>query len=170
MRKIHTVKWAVIGGALAAVLMFSLEMTTGGIEKVYGPIEGSQPAGVGRYAPETGADPRSRAAAEYERELRKLQEKYGIADSAAADGSGAYAGYEGDGGYVSVQDAGRADGASPETGADGYRGGNERLPGLPDGDRDSGVNRLADKTADLLQAASSSSIRLIVTLFDSVTE
>ncbi|AJY76290.1 hypothetical protein [Paenibacillus beijingensis] len=171
MRKGSAFKWAVIGGSLAAVLLFSLEMTTGGIEKVYGPIEGSEPAGVGRYAADPQADSRSRAAAEYEQALRELQKKYGIAPSSTGSGE-AFDEDAGDGGFGPVTGAGQP-GVAPSGGAAGDYGdgnGNERLPGLPDGTRDSGVNRLADKTADMLQAASSSGIRMIVTLFDSMTE
>ena len=48
--------------------------------------------------------------------------------------------------------------------------GNERLPGVPDMTSDSGVNKLADGTAGMLQSMSSKGIRMIVSFFESVTD
>ena len=83
MRKSHF-KWALIGGVLVAVLMFGMEMTTGGINRVYGPIEGSQPGQVGRLAEAAKAKEQLQQLQRlqsYEAELHRLQQKYGIKET-----------------------------------------------------------------------------------------
>ena len=83
-RKRSQLKWAVIGAALAALLMFGMEMTSGGINQVYGPLESSQPAEVGRFAEASKAKEQLQAAQRYEADLLKLQKKYGIQPAAAS--------------------------------------------------------------------------------------
>lgn len=75
-------KWLAIGGALAILVMFGLEMTSSGIERVYGPIEGEAPyeadsgiaaeEGSGRYETET-----DKRIAQLERELEEIRRAYG---------------------------------------------------------------------------------------------
>ncbi|KKC47088.1 MULTISPECIES: hypothetical protein [Paenibacillus] len=162
MRRRSQLKWTVLGAALAAVLMFGMEMTTGGINRVYGPIEGSDPAAVGRFAEAAKAREQLQAAQKYEAELRQLQKKYGVQPSAPAEAQTAFAG-----------DAESSGASSGDVSAwNGYSAGDERyrLPGVAPLDSDTGVNRLADGTAGMLQSVSSSGIRMIVTLFDSFTK
>lgn len=148
----QALKWAVIGGVLVAVLMFGIEMSGSGIERVYGPVEGDTSVSVTRYAVDPAVLAREKAAAEYEKALLDLQKKFGVVSKdSQQDGSGA---------GLNADPA-----AGPIT-----TSGNERLPGLPNTSEDTGVNRFADTAADLLQAASSSGIHFIVGLFDSVTK
>ncbi|CDN46191.1 hypothetical protein [Paenibacillus sp. P22] len=102
------------------------------------------------------------AAQKYEAELRQLQKKYGVQPSAPAEAQTAFAG-----------DAESSGASSGDVSAwNGYSAGDERyrLPGVAPLDSDTGVNRLADGTAGMLQSVSSSGIRMIVTLFDSFTK
>jgi hypothetical protein len=162
MRKKNQLKWAAIGAVLAAVLMFGMEMTTGGINRVYGPIEGSDPAEVGRFAEAARAQAQLEAAQRYEAELAQLQKKYGIKTSGAQDSVTAFAGDAESANAGTTGDSGWSGETYPSTGT--------RLPGVAGLDADTGVNRLADGTAGMLQSVSSSGIRFIVTLFDSVTK
>lgn len=64
-------KWLAIGGAIALLVMFGLEMSTTGIERIYGPIEGDEytvGSGTDRYATET-----DKRIAELERELEEIR-------------------------------------------------------------------------------------------------
>lgn len=76
-------KWLAIGGALAILVMFGLEMTSSGIERIYGPIEGEASYGVdagpaaeegsSRYESDT-----DKRIAQLERELEEIRRAYGL--------------------------------------------------------------------------------------------
>ncbi|REK77432.1 translation initiation factor 2 [Paenibacillus paeoniae] len=64
-------KWLAIGGAIALLVMFGLEMSTTGIERIYGPIDGSEyTVGTGNsgYVSET-----DKRITELERELEEIR-------------------------------------------------------------------------------------------------
>ncbi|QGG56989.1 hypothetical protein [Paenibacillus sp. B01] len=157
-------KWTIVGAALAAVLMFGMEMTSAGIGRVYGPVEGSEPAEIGRYAQavrELELQQAKLKQLEYEAELKRLQKKYGIEAAAAVPEEGAFLGDEESAAAPALAQTQR-DRRQSEDGS--------RLPGIADPQGETGVNRLADGTAGVLQSVSSSGIRFLVTLFDSMTQ
>ncbi|RJE89856.1 hypothetical protein D3P07_06420 [Paenibacillus sp. 1011MAR3C5] len=64
-------KWLAIGGAIALLVMFGLEMSNTGIERIYGPIDGEEytaGSGAAEYATET-----DKRIAELERELEEIR-------------------------------------------------------------------------------------------------
>ncbi|MCR2803206.1 hypothetical protein [Paenibacillus soyae] len=75
-------KWLAIGGALAIVVLFGIEMTSSGIERIYGPIEGEASYGTGtglasqeeRGSYESETDKRI---AQLEKELEEIRRAYG---------------------------------------------------------------------------------------------
>ncbi|MEK3881644.1 hypothetical protein [Paenibacillus sp. PL2-23] len=82
----HAWKWLIIGGALAIVVMFGLEMTSSGIERIYGPIEGeggySNPYGYetgGAQEPqrESYESETEKRIAQLEKELEEIRRAYG---------------------------------------------------------------------------------------------
>ncbi|SDT34826.1 hypothetical protein SAMN05444162_3918 [Paenibacillaceae bacterium GAS479] len=163
-------KWTIVGAALAAVLLFGMEMTAGGISRVYGPVEGSEPAKVTRYAEAARELELQKAELQqlkYEAELKRLQSKYGIASGEKEPAVEAFLGDE-ESAYSSKGGSSDLEGEA----ADSYQssGYSTRLPGIEDPAGETGVNRLADGTAGMLQSVSSSGIRFIVTLFDSMTQ
>lgn len=160
-------KWTIIGAALAAVLLFGMEMTAGGINRVYGPLGNTAPEEIGRYAEAARAQEQERLQQlKYEKELEQLQKKYGMGGTEAADGGGDFAGDE-EAAYVSAAASGSVGDLDPKQKRPSAE---SRLPGIEDVDGETGVNRLADGTAGMLQSVSSSGIRFLVTLFDSMTQ
>ncbi|QJC52596.1 hypothetical protein HGI30_14170 [Paenibacillus albicereus] len=159
-------KWTIVGAALAAVLMFGMEMTSAGIGRVYGPVEGSEPAEIGRYAEavrELELQQAKLKQLEYEADLKRLQKKYGIEAAASMPEAGAFLGDEESAAAPALAQAQKEDWR-----LEGEAG--SRLPGIADPQGETGVNRLADGTAGMLQSVSSSGIRFLVTLFDSMTQ
>ncbi len=148
MRK-NPFKWLIVGGALAVIVMYGLELSTSGIARVYGPLEGE---GGYAQAPLQETDSlraeereltyQEKKIAQLERELEELKRQ-------AAKGGSA-----------------RADESSYETDS----AAENRLPGIPLDDSQPTVNQLADSTSGLLQNMSSEGIRFIVSIFDGLTE
>jgi hypothetical protein len=148
MRK-NPFKWVIIGGALAVIVMYGLELSTSGIERVYGPVEGGQgyvsvplQQGSAEQAADDELTYQEKKIAKLERELEELKR-------AAAKGNREQTDYPG-----------------PET----EWAEEERLPGIPLDDSQPTVNQLADSTSSLLQNMSSGGIRFIVSIFDGLTE
>ncbi|MFF2887797.1 hypothetical protein [Paenibacillus sp. NPDC057967] len=76
-------KWLAIGGAIALLVMFGLEMSNTGIERIYGPIDGEEytvGSGTAEYVTET-----DKRIAELERELEEIRR---IAYGNGYDGEG----------------------------------------------------------------------------------
>ncbi|WP_341278435.1 hypothetical protein [Paenibacillus sp. FSL H8-0537] len=143
-------KWAIIGGVLVFVILYGIEMSSSGIERIYGPIEetgassvmpadaiirqGAETGVSGTAVPETQSiagmsDAASRKISELERELAEVRE---LAEQNALYG--------------------------------------DRLPGMPYENQEPSVNKLADGTAGLLQSFSTGSMEFIVDLFEKVTK
>lgn len=69
-------KWLAIGGALTFLVLFGLEMSTTGIERIYGPIEGGYTDGsydMGSVDVESYDSETDRRIAELERELEEIR-------------------------------------------------------------------------------------------------
>ncbi|MFC4778556.1 hypothetical protein ACFO9Q_17315 [Paenibacillus sp. GCM10023252] len=137
-------KWALLGGALVIIIMYGIELTTTGIERVYGPLADNEAAPVAivqdeeaGLIPQKEESPQSeleQKVEELEQELQRVKQLAAMEDTAPV------------------------------------QNGNEHLPGIPREVYEPAVNKVADSTAGLLQSVSSGGIRFIVSLFDSVTE
>ncbi|MFX3633704.1 MAG: hypothetical protein ACE3L7_25465 [Candidatus Pristimantibacillus sp.] len=141
--KRSALKWTVLGGVLVFIVLYGMEMSSTGIERIYGPIEGSGASSISlsqqadssvegvtssvKDTPTGLTDAAERKIAKLEEELAEVRE---IAER-------------------------------------NNRG--QRLPGVS-GDPDvPAVNKLADGTAGMLQSVTTGGIRFVVSLFDSVT-
>ncbi len=135
-------KWAVLGGALAVVVMYGIEMSTAGIERINGPIEGIEyaEAQAADPKPEPSEEPISDIALAQRQKIAKLEQE--------------------------LEEVKRLAGlAGPEPSEESVQE-NERLPGIPIEADQPAVNRIADSTSGLLQNMSSEGIRLVVSIFD----
>ncbi len=134
-------RWAVLGGALTVILLYGLEMTTAGIERIQGPFtpanEGE--ATVVEQQQEQQASKQEEAhltaaelkIAELERELQQLKK---IAMQERVSNKPGEAGHIAE---VSLS-----------------------------ADNSAAVNKFADSASDMLQSASSGGIRFVVSIFE----
>jgi len=145
--KRNALKWTVLGGALAIIIMYGIDMSSSGIERIYGPIEGS--SGYTEN-PQTEQDvqpvndfqkEQQQKIAQLEQELKELKR---------------LAEYDGE----------NISGETAET----FPAENERMPGLPLKSDQPAVNKIADSTSGLLQNMSSEGIRMVVSIFDGLTK
>ncbi|MBD2869456.1 hypothetical protein [Paenibacillus arenilitoris] len=136
-------KWAVLGAALAVIVVYGIDMTTAGIERINGPIEGGEFAEA--PAPEPSAEAASGFTTEQQRKIAELERELEEVKRLASTGD---------------------DSSAPEPDATMAGGENERLPGIPLENDQSAVNKIADSTSGLLQSMSSEGIRLVVSIFD----
>ncbi|MFD1953385.1 hypothetical protein ACFSL6_04150 [Paenibacillus thailandensis] len=132
-------KWIAVGGALVFVVLYGLEVSTSGIERIYGPIEGAAASAVGSEP--AGAE-------EEERQAERMAET-----DAAAGAAVRIAELE-----KELKEIKRL--AEREAIAEGIKVEEDDSPA---------INRLADGTADLLESVTTGGIRFVVSLFDSVT-
>lgn len=145
--KRNALKWTVIGGALAIIILYGIDMSSAGIERIYGPIEGAD-----EYAeavqPEPSTDAISDFALDQQQKIAQLEKELAEIKRLAvlAEGSDL---------------AGRTESLPEE---------NERLPGVPLEADQPAVNRIADSTSGLLQSMSSEGIRFVVSIFDGLTK
>lgn len=133
-------KWLILGAALTVIVLYGMEASTSGIERIYGPIEGGTAA-----AAVQGTKPIE----SLQVEASQLQEQY-AEDATAAERIKQL--------EKELKEVKKL--AQREAIADGVE--------IEEGDSPA-VNRLADGTADLLQTVTTGGIRFVVTLFDSVT-
>lgn len=145
-------KWILIGGALVFILLYGIEMSSSGIERIYGPVEGSNQRlsanessmkSAEKEYKDALADLQQRKIALLEQELTELRE-------------------------LAVK-AGYSD-ASIESDWKYSRDYYDRLLGLPIETEQAGVDKLADSASGMLQAASSGGIRFVVSLFEGLTK
>ncbi|QAY66337.1 hypothetical protein [Paenibacillus protaetiae] len=130
----NALKWVLLGGAIVIMVIYGMEVSTSGIERIYGPIEGGQPSSIaaepsvssGKPAAETTGDRLTeQRIAKLEKELQEVRR---LAEEQAKEN------------------------------------------GRPiDQSDNAAVNKLADGTAGLLQTVTTSGIKWVVSLFDSVT-
>lgn len=146
--KRNALKWTVIGGALAVIILYGIDMSSAGIERIYGPMEG-----VDEYAetvePEPSADAVTDFARAQQQKIAQLEKELAEVKrlTSLAEGSD-----------LPPEQAG----SLPEE--------NERLPGVPLEVDQPAVNRIADSTSGLLQSMSSEGIRFVVSIFDGLTK
>ncbi|MEV5028658.1 hypothetical protein [Paenibacillus sp. LPE1-1-1.1] len=147
--KRNALKWTVLGGALAIIVMYGIDMSSHGIERIYGPVEDAdeyteniQPEVTVNPNPEESFETeQQKKIAELEKELEELKKM-----------------------------ASRGDSENSSETAENTSDVNERLPGVPLQDDQPAVNRIADSTSGLLQNMSSEGIRMVVSIFDGLTK
>lgn len=66
-------KWLLLGGSLTFLVLFGMELSTKGIESIYGPMENGE-SQAPAVIEETYADDTERRIAELERELAEIRE------------------------------------------------------------------------------------------------
>ncbi|MFF2481614.1 hypothetical protein [Paenibacillus sp. NPDC058071] len=142
--KKNAIKWMVLGGVLVFIVLYAMEMSQTGIERIYGPIEGGRPTAVAGNG--------------------SLEEDYTEPEAEPAYGKG---------GAPLSDEAERKIARLEKELAEVRKlaelnSQKERLPGIKTGDGKPTVNKLADETAGLLQSVSSGSIKFVVSLFGSV--
>ena len=151
-------KMAVVGGLVALVVLFGIDIATSGVERIYGPLDDSGALPVNRLNDNSAADQR----------YYSTTVQSGGADVGQQLPEDAGSSLEP---HRTVGEAEKGGSRSQtETQQQPVAAQNERLPGIPDTRRDSSVNKLADGTAGLLQSVSSQGIRFIVSFFDSITD
>ncbi|MBP3966166.1 hypothetical protein [Paenibacillus lignilyticus] len=157
----QSMKMALVGGAVALIILFGIDMASSGIERVYGPVEGGvqavNPAG---YSSSILTDNEGNS------------NTSGLSDAANLD---------------QLPENQVDQNVQRRTVADAQHGRteeeirqeyerklqeelNKRLTGLPDLRSDATVNKVADGTAGVLQTVSSKGIRMVVSFFESVTD
>ncbi|CAM4311410.1 hypothetical protein L1N85_20745 [Paenibacillus alkaliterrae] len=148
--KRNALKWTVLGGALAIIVMYGIEMSSSGIEEIYGPIEAGneyienvQPEPSAHPEPDHALNQQQQKIAQLEKELAEIKRLAAMSDDA----------YN----------------LKPEPVAD-LPSENVRLPGVPLETEQPAVNRIADSTSGLLQNMSSEGIRFVVSIFDGLTK
>ncbi|WP_219836276.1 hypothetical protein [Paenibacillus sp. R14(2021)] len=140
----QTMKTALVGGAVALIVLFGIDIASSGIERIYGPVDpsGSISSGVQPQAGQAGLLP------EDDRLLPALQQRT-VADAQH--------------GRTEEEIRREYERLLQEELA-------KRLPGLPELRSESTVNQVADGTAGVLQSISSKGIRMVVSLFEKVTD
>ncbi|SFE99780.1 hypothetical protein SAMN05216378_4668 [Paenibacillus catalpae] len=137
-------KWVLLGGVLVFIILYGVEMSSAGIERIYGPIESN-----GSSAIMPGEDKYNLAATDEE-------------SSASLEGTGLSSAAE-----RKIADLEKELKEVRKIAEQSAR--HERLPGISSDSDEPAVNKVADGTAGLLQSVSSGGIRFIASLFNSVT-
>lgn len=145
--KRNALKWTVLGGALAVIILYGIDMSSAGIERIYGPMEGSDEY-AGTVQPEAAVSPVQEFSSEQQKKIALLEQELAELKRLASLAEDDYA--PAPAASVSAQ--------------------NERLPGVPTQNDQPAVNRIADSTSGLLQNMSSEGIRMVVSIFDGLTK
>jgi len=140
-------KWTVLGGAMAVIIMYGIEMSSSGIERIYGPIEGGNGYSDIEQA-EQYVQPANDFQKEQQQKIAQLEQELKELKRLATNGE---------------------NGGSTET-AETSPIEKERMPGLPLKNDQPAVNKIADSTSGLLQNMSSEGIRMVVSIFDGLTK
>ena len=143
--KRNTLKWTVLGGAMAIIIMYGIDMSSAGIERIYGPVEGADEY-TEAASPEETVNPRNELAAAQQKKIAQLEKELAELKRLA-----------------SVAEAENSPEPAP---AESIVTENERLPGVPTPNDQPAVNRIADSTSGMLQNMSSEGIRMVVSIFD----
>lgn len=144
--KRNTLKWVLLGGVIAIIVMYGIDMSSAGIERIYGPMEGGNEY-TENVQPEEKADPAKELATVQQQKIAQLEKELEELKRLAAKGA---------------ENASEHDEGLPVE--------NERLPGVPLENEQPAVNRIADSTSGLLQNMSSEGIRMVVSIFDGLTK
>ncbi|MUT66643.1 hypothetical protein [Paenibacillus sp. NEAU-GSW1] len=139
-------KWTILGGVLVFIVLYAMEMSQTGIERIYGPIEGG----------ETSITLPSSSAYNGTSSAPREQAEQDAADTGLSD--------EAERKIASLEQELAEVREIAERGAR-----KERLPGIDGDPSEPTVNKLADGTAGFLQSFSSGGIEFVVSLFDKVT-
>ncbi|MFF2090354.1 hypothetical protein [Paenibacillus sp. NPDC058174] len=144
--KRSAIKWAIMGGVLVFIVLYAMEMSQTGIERIYGPIEGGQTSVTLPSAQSPG----------------KGSGVEGVVDGSSSSPSGMSAAAE--------KKIAKLEKELAEVREIAERGSRrERLPGIDGGSNEPAVNKLADGTSGFLQSITTGGIKFVVSLFDSVT-
>ncbi|CAM3114920.1 hypothetical protein PALU110988_02155 [Paenibacillus lupini] len=138
-----TLKWILLGGVLVFIILYGVEMSSSGIEKIYGPIDGEGTSSAIMSQDKT----RSISEEDYEDAV----ESTGLSKSAER---------KIDALEKELKEVRKIAEESAR---------HERLPGISSDSGEPAVNKVADGTAGLLQSVSSGSIRFIASILNSVT-
>ncbi|WP_337101563.1 hypothetical protein [Paenibacillus sp. YIM B09110] len=145
-------KWTLLGGAIVFIVLYGIEMSSSGIERINGSFEKTE-SGSGYYDEYENAGTQEntqqldenlvyvRKIEQLERELeetKRLLTKGGETDAGAGE-------------RPSVVE-------------------NERLPGIPLQENEPAVDKLAESASGMLQSVSSGGIRFVVSIFDGLTK
>lgn len=141
--KRNTLKWTVLGGAMAIIIMYGIDMSSAGIERIYGPLEGADEY-TETASPEETVIPHNEFAVAQQKKIAQLEKELAELKRLASLAEAEY---------------------SPAP-AESIATENERLPGVPPQNDQPAVNRIADSTSGLLQNMSSEGIRMVVSIFD----
>lgn len=141
--KRNTLKWTVLGGAMAIIIMYGIDMSSAGIERIYGPVEGTDEY-TETAAPEETVKPRNEFAVSQQKKIAELEKELAELKRLASLAEAEY---------------------SPVP-TESIVNENDRLPGVPTPNDQPAVNRIADSTSGLLQNMSSEGIRMVVSIFD----
>lgn len=160
----QSLKMALVGGAVALIVMFGIDTATSGIERVNGPMNQTGALAVNPAASYEQTGSTYESALTTNPGSEQLNGNQALPQSPQAVPS--------IGQRVGDAQHGRRskDGWQLQMVPNVQADPNERLPGLPDLRTDSSVNQLADGTAGVLQSISSKGIRFIVSFFESVTD
>ncbi|MDQ0058396.1 hypothetical protein [Paenibacillus harenae] len=147
--KRNALKWTILGGAIVFIVLYGIEMSSAGLERINGTFEETESGSL--YEENAVAEENSqqndensvyaRKIEELERELeetKRLLTKAGVGESKA--------------------------GKSPVIDED------ERLPGIPVQEDAPAVDKLAESASGMLQSVSSGGIRFVVSIFDGLTK
>ncbi|MDQ0111738.1 hypothetical protein [Paenibacillus harenae] len=147
--KRNALKWTILGGAIVFIVLYGIEMSSAGLERINGTFEETESGSL--YEENAVAEENSqqndensvyaRKIEELERELeetKRLLTKAGVGESEA--------------------------GKSPVIDE------NERLPGIPVQEDAPAVDKLAESASGMLQSVSSGGIRFVVSIFDGLTK
>ncbi|HTG69785.1 MAG TPA: hypothetical protein VL921_11035 [Candidatus Udaeobacter sp.] len=146
--KRNTLKWTVLGGAMAIIIMYGIDMSSAGIERIYGPVEGADEY-TEAASPEETVNPRNELAAAQQKKIAQLEKELEELKRLA-----------------SLAEAAEAEHSPVPAPAESIAAENERLPGVPTPNDQPAVNRIADSTSGMLQNMSSEGIRMVVSIFD----
>jgi hypothetical protein len=145
--KLNALKWTVLGGAMAIIIMYGIDRSSAGIERIYGPIEGVN-GNTEMEQAEQYVQPANDFQKEQQQKIAQLEQELKELKRLASYG----------------EDANKA-----ET-AETLPIENERMPGIPLKNDQPAVNKIADSTSGLLQNMSSEGIRMVVSIFDGLTK
>ncbi|QHW30464.1 hypothetical protein GZH47_06120 [Paenibacillus rhizovicinus] len=154
----HTLKTAFVGGAVALIVLFGIDIASSGIERIYGPVDGSAAAAQQQSAAAGGSltmqqDTEANASVSRPEQLPE-NEVSPLRQLTVAD----------------AQHGRTEDEIRREYELKLQEELAKRLPGLPNMESQSTVNEVADGTAGVLQSISAKGIRMVVSFFEKVTD
>jgi hypothetical protein len=145
-------KWTLLGGAIVFIVLYGIEMSSSGIERINGSFEETE-SGSGYYDEYESDGTQENIEQQdenlvYARKIEQLERE--LEETKRL-----------------LTKAGKADaGAGESTGVDE----NERLPGIPLQENEPAVDKLAESASGMLQSVSSGGIRFVVSIFDGLTK